>query len=73
MSPMDLLKAFTELPHVIDAEGGVQILSAHWSIQAKAEYVAQIRLVKVVLTAWEPVLLGEIGETAGVHRAVLSN
>jgi hypothetical protein len=68
MGSMDLLEAFTEWRHAIEDQDGVQSLSAHWSPQLKARCVAEIRHVKAVLTTWEAVLIGEIGETAGMHN-----
>jgi hypothetical protein len=69
VGPTNLLAVFAELLHVIDAQGGMQSLSARWSPQTKAQYVAEIRHIKAVLTTWEEVLIGEVGETASVHNA----
>jgi transposase-like protein len=68
MGSTGLLKAFTELRHAIEAQGGVQSLSARWSPETKARYVTEIRHVKAILTTWEAVLIGEVSETAGVHN-----
>jgi Homeodomain-like domain/ParB-like nuclease domain len=65
----NLLAAFAELLHGIDAQGGMPSLSARWSPQTKAQYLTEIRQVKAVLATWEDVLIGEMGEVAVVHSA----
>jgi hypothetical protein len=67
VGPTNLLEAFTDLLHMIEAQGGMPALSAHWSSHTKAQYVKQIRHVTAVLTTWEAVLLGEMGQVTDVH------
>jgi ParB-like nuclease domain len=65
----NLLAAFAALLHMIDAQGGMPSVSARWTPQTKAQYLAEIRHVKAVLATWEEVLIGAMGEAAVVHRA----